>query len=365
MRLAFLGNANSLHLKEWAEYLVHRLGHEVVIFTIPPRELDYSPQIEIVQASNTVTRWKLGWLTLLPMLRRELARRRPDLFIGYRAVSYGYLGALAGFRPYVIAPQAGDIVWPPGNRVQIFCVKGAIKRADGFNAWAPHIRDELVRFGADPARVTVLSRGIELKRFPPRSAEPPGPPRIVITRGLTPLYNIKQLISAMAILRNTLPGVHLDVVGDGMSRSALEDQSRELGLTDTITFHGHLAREAVAERLRAAHLYVSTNLTDGLPMSHFEAMAVGLFPVLSDIKANRLWVRDGENGLIFPLHRPDALAAALQRAWEDPALRTRAAAENRRLVEENFDRDVCLRRMVAGWEEIVARYRSAGAPVAV
>ena len=358
MYIAFLSNANSVHLKEWSEHLTHTLGHRVVIFTIPRQTLGYDPQIEIVEIGNRLSGWKPGWLALIPRLRRELEQRRPDILVGYRAVSYGYVGALTGFRPYVIAPQSGDLTWPTGSRTQAFCVRQAVRRADAFNAWAPHIRDALVRFGADPAKITVLSRGIDLDLFHYRECEPPEPPRIVLTRALMPLYNIQQLIAAMPLIRREVAGASVDVVGDGASRNTLEEQARALGLIESVRFHGYLPRSELVRILAGSHIYVSTNITDGLPMSHFEAMAVGLFPILSDIRANQISVRHGENGLLFPLHDVEALARAVVQAWRDPELRERARRSNRSLVETEFDRDRCLARMAEGWGQLIAARRS-------
>jgi glycosyltransferase involved in cell wall biosynthesis len=43
-------------------------------------------------------------------------------------------------------------------------------------------------------------------------------------------------------------------------------------------------------------------------------MAVGLFPVVSDIEGNREWIEDGVNGVTFEPGEADSLAEALGRA---------------------------------------------------
>ncbi len=123
MRIAFLSNSNSLHLKEWAEYFAGPLGHAVTVFTIPAPGEPYRNGVEVVPLGNRFTGNKLAWFALLPRLRRELAARRPDVFVGYRVVSYGFLAALAGYRPLVLAAQGGDMVWPPDDRLGLFCVR--------------------------------------------------------------------------------------------------------------------------------------------------------------------------------------------------------------------------------------------------
>jgi glycosyltransferase involved in cell wall biosynthesis len=59
--------------------------------------------------------------------------------------------------------------------------------------------------------------------------------------------------------------------------------------------------------------------------------------VVSDIAANRPWIKHGANGLLCPVGDAEALARALERAFADPDLRARAAATNRQAVLERGD----------------------------
>jgi glycosyltransferase involved in cell wall biosynthesis len=353
MRICFLSNSNSLHLKEWAEYFAAPLGHQVTVFTIPAPAEPYRHGVELVHLGNRFSGNKLAWLALLPRLRRELAARRPDLFVGYRVVSYGFLAALTGRHPLVLAAQGGDMVWPPDDRLGLFCVRYACRRGDFFNAWSTNIRDEMIRHGADPAKIMVCSRGIDLARFPRRSAPPPGPPVIAMTRSLLPSYNTIQFVEAMAVVAGQRSDVVAEIAGDGPERPRLEARARELGLLGTtVRFVGRLSRDEIVALVERAQVYCSTTITDGLPLSHFEAMAAGCFPVVTDIRANRVWFRDGDNALLAPVGDAPALGAALLRALSDAPLVERAVAANRAMIEREFDRDRNMRRIEAAWREL-------------
>ncbi len=359
MRICFLSNSNSLHLKEWAEYFAGPLGHRVTVFTIPAPAEPYENGVELVHLGNRFTGNKLAWLALLPRLRRELAARGPDLFAGYRVVSYGFLAALAGYRPLVLAAQGGDMVWPPDDRLGLFCVRYACRRGDLFNAWSVNIRDEMIRHGADPAKIVVCSRGIDLSLFPRLPEKAASPPLIAMTRSLLPSYNTIQLVEAMAVVAREVPGAVAEIAGDGPERPALEECARELGLSGTaVRFVGRLSREGIVDLVHRAHVYCSTTVTDGLPLSHFEAMAAGCFPVVTDIGANRVWIREGENGLLAAVGDGPALGRALVRALTDADLRRRGVLANRALVEREFDREVNMRKIEAGWKELATSYRS-------
>ena len=356
MKLVFFSNANSIHLKEWTEYCHHALGHSVTVFTVPEPRLAYEG-VELVHIGNGVA-WvspmgrkhhpvsKVGWLTLLPRLRRELTRRRPDVLIAYRVASYGFLAALSGWRPLVIAAQSGNLVHPSNTWLARACVAFAVRRADLLHAWASNMRDELMRYGADPARIQTCSRGVDLQRFRERPARQKGPLRIVSTRSLQFSYNVRQLVEAMPSVLAEEPDAVCEVAGDGLQRRGLEDLARRLSVSHAMRFHGHVSRRRIVEFLEDAHVYVSTATTDGLSLSNIEAMAMGVYPVCSAIEANRQWIVNGANGALFPLHDPTTLAHEIIRAYRQPGLRAKAAVHNRKLVERTCDRAVNMKAMM-------------------
>jgi glycosyltransferase involved in cell wall biosynthesis len=95
--------------------------------------------------------------------------------------------------------------------------------------------------------------------------------------------------------------------------------------------------------LRAADVYVSASSSDGTSSSLLEAMASGLYPVVSDITANRPWVEHGKNGLLFAVGDAASLAEALrlcaaQRAsWTD-ILRGIVSSSNARATRPSTTR---------------------------
>ncbi len=356
MRLAFFSNSNSVHLKEWAEYMAIELGHDVTVITIPRNTFEYS-SVRVIDVGNSFTARKPGWFTILPHLRQTLKRVDPDLLIAYRVVSYGFLATFTGFRPLAMAAQGGDLVWPPGSRIGEFCVRHAIRRGDQFHAWSRNIHDELVRYGADPEKILTCSRGIDLSLFPSLPTKRAGELRIVMTRSLLPSYNVIQLIEAMPHVVRECPNAICEIAGDGLSRKDLESRARELGLGSHVVFHGRMSRDEIVRLLQDAHIYVSTTLTDGLPLSHFEAMASGAFPICTDIPANRLWIRSGENGFLVPIGDAEALAARIVQVAGGDRLRAEAIEANRRMVEAEFDREINMRRIESSWEQLIRRWR--------
>ena len=82
------------------------------------------------------------------------------------------------------------------------------------------------------------------------------------------------------------------------------------------------------EALHSGSCYISASLSDGTANSLLEAMAAGLFPIVSDIPANREWIADGENGMLFPPGDHMALARCLERACRERAWMSSARETN-------------------------------------
>ncbi len=190
---------------------------------------------------------------------------------------------------------------------------------------------------SDPAvwpRAHVVRCGIDMGAWqfvaPTRR---PGPPTIVALGRLSAEKGFGLLIEAVA----EMPDVKLRLVGDGPERVALTAIVDRLGLADRVTFVGELAPEQVRAELRAADIFCLPSFSEGLPVSIMEAMASGVPVVATWIAGIPELAQDGVTALTVPPGRADALADALRRLADDPALGSKLAAAARARVEAQHD----------------------------
>jgi glycosyltransferase involved in cell wall biosynthesis len=73
-------------------------------------------------------------------------------------------------------------------------------------------------------------------------------------------------------------------------------------------------------------------------------MAAGSFPVVTDIPANREWIKDGENGFLVPVNEEGLLAKRIVSAIRDRELLEGAWRENLRTAEERVLWPVTIRK---------------------
>lgn len=146
------------------------------------------------------------------------------------------------------------------------------------------------------------------------------PLRVLFLGSLIARKGIHELVAAARLLAGR--PVHFDVVGPGSA--ALQDQMQQLR---NVTCHGAVARHAVHAQFAAADLFVLPTHSDGFALTQLEAQSHGL-PVIASRNCGDA-VSDGVNGLLLPEVSAAALAAAIARYLDDPAMLAAHAAHAR------------------------------------
>lgn len=129
---------------------------------------------------------------------------------------------------------------------------------------------------------------------------------------LAPLKDHVTLLRALALTRMQHPDVQLWMVGGGPQEFSLRKLTSELGLNDCVTFFGEQAD--VSPFMRAADLFVTTSVTEGLPVSLLEAMSVGLPAVVTDVGGMSEIARLSGAVTVVPSSDPEGMGAALSGA---------------------------------------------------
>jgi glycosyltransferase involved in cell wall biosynthesis len=129
---------------------------------------------------------------------------------------------------------------------------------------------------------------------------------------LAPLKDHATLLRAVALIRRHHPDVQLWIVGDGPLQLSLRKLTYELGLNDSVTFFGE--QGDVSSFMLAADLFVSSSVTEGLPVSLLEAMSAGLPAVVTDVGGMGEIARLSGAVTLVPSSDPQSMASALSDA---------------------------------------------------
>jgi len=186
-------------------------------------------------------------------------------------------------------------------------------------------------------RIRVHHLGMPLDQVP-FEPEPRPPARLLSVGHLEPLKGFRNLIDAFAVLRSRGVDAHLELVGDGPERAALQARADRLHVADRVTFHGPLPSAAVLDAMRRATILVHPPVSpDAMPTVIKEAMAVGTPVIASDLAGIPEMLDGGRCGTLVPPGDVMALTAAIETVLADPARRRAHAVAARGHMEDRFD----------------------------
>lgn len=309
MRIAFLGDGSLGHVRRWAGYF-HDSGHDVLLISFEDVSGCPFPARRIRKLLPT----KLaGYAAALGAVKKELESFAPDIVNAIYAGGYGFIGAQSGYRPLVVSAIGSDMLIDyPSSFVHRLQIEYALKRAALVTTDAESLSSAVEQAGVEPSKIVEIYFGIDPSVFnrEGRTARGDSPLRIVSTRNLYPVYSIDTLLSAFAGLSGRVDS-RLVICGDGPERARLEAMAAELDIAGTVTFKGGLPPAGIVAELKNTDIYVSTSSSDSTSVSLLEAMACGAVPIVTDLAANREWVRDGVSGLIFRTGDNEALTEAM------------------------------------------------------
>lgn len=204
---------------------------------------------------------------------------------------------------------------------------------------------KLIDLGCAPDKIKVHRMGIDCNNFDfhERRLARGEAVRIISTGRLVEKKGFEYAIRAIANLVRAGALVQYTIIGDGPLREEMTSLIREHGVADSVQLAGRLERHMIADRLRAAHLYLAPSVTakngdrEGIPVAIMEAMATGL-PVASTVHSGiPELVNDGKSGFLVPERDVDALAERLEYLIEHPEIWPEMGRAGREHVEEHFD----------------------------
>jgi glycosyltransferase involved in cell wall biosynthesis len=147
---------------------------------------------------------------------------------------------------------------------------------------------------------------------------------------------IDRAIDAVALLKERGVKARLIVVGDGEERANLEQQVRDLALTDAVMFTGAVPQADVQRHLWAADVFVCVNELSNVGNPLLEAMLTARCILTLDEGDTRDLIKDGETGVLLRSGEPTGIASALEALAREPERRQRLAAGARAFAEANF-----------------------------
>jgi len=352
--LCLLGDANSVHLRRWAQEMRAR-DYRVSVVTARPQPIDGVEQRVLSPVARSV-----DWLWRVGEARRHLADLAPDIVHAHYITSYGTLAARCARHPLVMTAWGSDIlVTPRKNPAMRWLTGWSLRQADLLTGDSLDLLDEIARY-RPRAPLRQIHWGADMATFRPTDWNSKRGFQIASLRSWEPNYHVDTIVDAVSVLLQRQPaaGVHLHLLGGGSQEEALRAQARSLDMTDAVTFHGRVGDAGMVNVLQACKISVSVPASDATSVSVLESMACGLPVIASDLPANRQWL-DAEEGVLVAAGSAPALAAALETLCLDDARAQRIGAANHERMRRDGARSVQMDTMATLYDELLSAARRA------
>lgn len=299
------------------------------------------------------------------LIARRLRHRPVDLAKSLEALARGveHLEWIRGFDPDIIHAH-----WGTFPSTVAWALARLLNKPFGFTCHAhdifvnDHLLKEKIETAAVPVtisqfnvawladRVTPRARdrlhvvhcGVDLPALP--FVEGGRKPGTIVTVGrLDGIKGFEVLIDAIAELARQSRSVHCQIIGEGPLKADLQARIARHNLQDMVQLVGARPQAEVRAALYAASIFALPSVVvpsgdrDGIPVSLMEAMAAGTPSVSTRVSGIPELIEHEKEGLLVGEQDAFALAAALARLLDDPALGQRLAVAARAKVEREFD----------------------------
>jgi glycosyltransferase involved in cell wall biosynthesis len=177
------------------------------------------------------------------------------------------------------------------------------------------LEDMVNSFGLPRGKMVRIYNPVDIDRVREQAARGINPytapgPHLVAAGRLTRQKGFDLLLDAMPIVLQSFPTARLTILGEGVLRATLEEQSRGLGIENAVSFTGF--EQNPWRYLKNADVFVLPSRYEGLPNVMLEALALETPVIATDCPGAIREVHEATSGIsLVPMENPKALADAV------------------------------------------------------
>lgn len=368
MKLLMLSDPNSSHTIKWATSLA-RTGIDIVIFglgNIAVNDYDGFENIKIktlnVSIDTETSFSKFKYLKVLPMIKTIIKDFNPDIVHAHYATSYGLLGALSGFSPFILSAWGADVFdFPKISFLHKIILKFNLKKADKILSTS-HIMTRETNLYTDK-EIEVTPFGIDIEQFKPIEAESFINKECFVigtVKTLEEKYGIEYLIRAFKIVSDQYSDLPLKllIVGGGSLENNLKNLTKKLNIENKTIFTGKVPFNDVPKyhNMLSVSVSVSVSNSESFGVAIIEASACEKAVVVSNVGGLPEVVEDGVTGIVVPPRDIEATAKAIEQLVLDKELRLKMGKAGRERVKKLYNWNDNVQQMINIYKELIEKH---------
>lgn len=353
MQVLLLSDSDSPHTLRWAKSLFNK-GIGIGIFSLhkPNPELYKDcPSIKLfslnvtrqIQNKTETSLSKLVYFKAINEVKKAIKLFKPDIVHAHYASSYGFLGSLTKFHPFIISVWGADIYnFPQKTILHFLMIKYSLSKADQILSTSNVMKYEIKKY--TKKKISVTPFGIQLNKFYRQNVVNSfGPNNIVIgtVKTLENKYGIEFLIRAFKRVKDTLPNIPIKllIVGGGSLAERLKSLVSELGLSHDTIFTGYIENSVIEKyhNMLDIAVYPSIEDSESFGVSVIESSACERPVIVSNVGGLPEVVADGKTGIVVEKENTNQLAEAIIKLIHNPKLRIEMGINGRKKVIEEYN----------------------------
>lgn len=192
------------------------------------------------------------------------------------------------------------------------------------------------------AKIEVISNGLDLDKFNPvnngdylkKRFKLPNKPIVLFLGRIDKEKNIDVLIKALGALKGKTD-FHAIIVGKGKEESNLKKLAQEVGVSNMVTFTGHLPKNDLPNIYKVADVFVMPGTAELQSLVTMEAMACGIPVIGANAVALPHLIKNKRNGYLFEPGNEKDLANKLKLLLENKSLRVKMGEESLLIIKDH------------------------------
>ena len=365
MKILFLADANSIHTIKWVESL-HKQKLNILVFSLfkPTDDVfqtyqnwgislvnaDLQSKIKNLREPNIS---KLKYFVALKLLKKTINTFQPDILHAHYASSYGVLGYLSKFKPFILSVWGSDVYdFPQKNQLNKWLLKKVIHSANTVCSTSEAMK-AVIATQFDRFDVKVIPFGVDVSVFAPAS-ESPQQFTVGTIKSIEAHNGIDCLLDAANIIINEYHNtyIHFLIVGQGSLLGEMKQKTTDLGLDNYVKFAGYIPHEKIVEFHQKLSVFISVSTRESFGVAVLEAAACGVPAITSNVGGLPEVNQNNYTGYVIPPNDPEKLANSIFKLFKDKNLKDQMEANARDRVAKQFNWKKNVIQMVNVYQEI-------------
>lgn len=304
IKYVIFGNAQSVHLIKWVKALAPMCDLYVISSTtIHPDIIDFVKQEKCFSLNHSVEAGggNINILKSIFKVKNILKQINPEIVNVHYITSHGLLTSLIKrfwkFKFTQISSAWGSdiLVTPHRNWLYKSITKFILNTSNIITSDAQVMTDQIETL----TKTKVLTFTFGLEKMPQVSLSDKDYSVFFSNRILSSNYNIDKIVIHFSKILEKDHEAKLVIANEGDEKENIKMLCHSLNIENAVEFVGFLNIKQQEDFYKKSGFYYTLPTSDATSVSLLEAMAWGCIPIVSDIPANKEWIKNNENGIIL------------------------------------------------------------------